>query len=153
MPSDTVNSGKKFADTAFSKYDLTQNLSKLQAQKSIILLDTCNSGAFIENDIVQKTALERFANKSHETIITASASDQFANEGYEGHGVFTYAVLEAVKGAAAFGDNFITVNELIRFVSLEVPNIAKKLPGAATQTPWSSPVMEDFSIVSVIGGE
>lgn len=150
LPSDTAI--KKFEKTAISKYILAQNLSKLQAQKSIILLDTCNSGAFLENDIAHRTALERLANKSHETIITASASDQFANEGYESHGFFTYVVLEAMKGEAAFGDDFVTVNELIRFVSSEVPNLAKKM-NAGSQTPWSSPVTEDFNIVSTTSSD
>ncbi len=77
--------------------DLKQNLSKIVTNKSLVLLDTCQSGAAID-DIVDKTAtVNRLSHDDNRNYIVASSKDQVALEGYNEHGVFTYSVLDAFK--------------------------------------------------------
>ena len=49
-----------------------------------------------------------------------------ALEGYKGHGVFTYVLLQGLKGGAdrkGNGNGEISINELAEYVSNEVPQI------------------------------
>lgn len=94
--------------------EILEKLSKIKASKRILLLDACHSGAAINdlgiNSLVGKRdaedlnskservkELDRIANKSGLAIITASSSDQVANElpQYE-HGLLTYSLLNTM---------------------------------------------------------
>jgi WD40 repeat protein/uncharacterized caspase-like protein len=94
--------------------EILEKLSKIKASKRILFLDACHSGAAINdleiNSLVGKRDLEdlnsksqrekeldRIANKSGLAIITASSSDQVANElpQYE-HGILTYSLLNTM---------------------------------------------------------
>jgi hypothetical protein len=109
---------------------LSQWLGLIKAQKSLILLDTCYSGAVIKNlvamrSIDEKGAIDRLMRVTGRVLISASTERQFALEGYAGHGVFTHVLLQGLDGQAADHDGFITVNELISYVSKEVPRLTK----------------------------
>ncbi|WP_299283295.1 caspase family protein [uncultured Tateyamaria sp.] len=70
-----------------------------RVQSSIILLDTCHSGA---SGDVRKTANRATSSMIGEgvTVLAASGRKQSANESNEG-GVFTSLMIEALKGSAA----------------------------------------------------
>ena len=51
-----------------------------------------------------KTAINKLVRATGRATIVASSKDQVALEGYEGHGVFTYILLEALNGDAAAED-------------------------------------------------
>ncbi len=54
--------------------------------------------------------------KLHEAIgrpvLTATSADQVALEGYKGHGVFTYAILDGLKNGDLNGNGLIEVSEI-----------------------------------------
>jgi uncharacterized caspase-like protein/WD40 repeat protein len=119
-------------------------LGAIQAQKSLVLLDTCASGAFVTalsgtvtqlasaRDLSEKGAIDKLMRATGRAVIAASTERQFALEGHSGHGVFTYALLQGLRGEAdAQGDRdgAITVDELSAYVAKEVPRI--------TQQKWS----------------
>lgn len=59
-------------------------------------------------------------------MLAASSDKQLAWEGYQGHGFFTHALLEGLKGRAVRGKNGeIGILALANFVSDEVPRITK----------------------------
>jgi uncharacterized caspase-like protein len=63
------------------------------------------------------------------TILAASTEQQKALEGHEGHGVFTYAILQGLKGMAdrqGKGQGVIAIDELADFAREEVPRITKE---------------------------
>lgn len=111
--------------SAISKHFITEQLSKIRAQKSIILLDTCNSGAFIstaQRGMAEKTAIDRLSRATGQATIAASSDTQSAMEGYEGHGIFTYVVLEALSGNAdANNDGYVSLSELSAYIEDKVP--------------------------------
>jgi len=59
--------------------------------------------------------------------LTAAAEGKAAFEGYEGHGVFTWALLDALKNGDRNGNGTIELSELVAHVQDQVPNIAAKL--------------------------
>lgn len=63
--------------------------------------------------------------------LTASGTDQFATEFSQlGHGVFTYVLLEGLKGEDANGDQQITINELKAYLEVQVPELSQKYKGS-----------------------
>lgn len=113
-------------ETAISKHFITENLSKIKAQKSLVMLDTCNSGAFISTGargMAEKTAIDRLSRATGQAIIAASSDTQSAMEGYEGHGIFTYVILEGLSGKADSNkDGFISLSELSAYAEEKVPD-------------------------------
>jgi uncharacterized caspase-like protein len=67
-----------------------------------------------------------------------------ALEGYGGHGVFTYALLEGLS-TAADDRGFIQVSRLADFIGDEVPKITKKQWGYE-QDPWIDITGRTFAI-------
>ncbi len=72
---------------------------------------------------ISDTFLERIAAGRGKVIITASAANEVSVEKDDlQHGVFTYYLLEALKGAAdSDRDGAVTVDEAYRYVSEKVP--------------------------------
>src|SRR5689334_12485714 len=60
------------------------------------------------------------------TILSASTDVTPALEGYRGHGVFTFALLDALERGDADGNGLVEVTELAGFVDAEVPDISFK---------------------------
>jgi len=114
---------------------LAQWLGLIKAQKSFVVLDTCHSGAFVTaapgmlptlastRGLEEKGAIDRLMRATGRAVLAAATARQFALEGYEGHGVLTHVLLQGLGGKAADRDGLITVNELITYVSSEVPRL------------------------------
>ena len=129
--------------------DFTLALSKIQAMKSLIILDTCNSGSFAEalasRGMLQKTAIDKLTRATGRATIVASSKDQVALEGYKGHGVFTYTILEALNGKGYGIDNKITIKELASYVEDVLPDRTYQKWGYE-QIPQSNITGNDFPI-------
>lgn len=132
-----------------SEDDLKRYLTSIQATKSLLLLDTCNSGSFAEavasRGMIEKTAVNKLVRAVGRATIVASSKDQVALEGYEGHGVFTWTALEGMKGKAAANNGQITVNTLATFIEENLPKITYKKWGYE-QIPQKSLMGMDFPI-------
>lgn len=113
---------------AISNTFFQENLTKIKAGKSLVLLDTCNSGSFQAvktRGVEEKTAVARLVKATGRATIMASSSSQVALEGYEGHGVFTWALIQGLKGKAA-QNNQITVGSLADYVGDTLPELTYK---------------------------
>lgn len=110
-----------------SMNDFKKYLTNIQAMKSLLLLDTCNSGSFAEaiasRGMIEKTAITKLTKAVGRATIVASSKSQVALEGYEGHGVFTYTVIDALKGKAADKEGKITINGLATYVEDLLPKL------------------------------
>jgi hypothetical protein len=101
-------------------------------QKSVLFLDTCYGGAATAlvrgNDSAIQTAVDQLKHATGQNLIAASR--QAAYEGYKGHGVLTYALLEALdKGGGSGGDDSVRVGGLADWVNGRVPRITQELFG------------------------
>ncbi|MGN0731355.1 MAG: caspase family protein [Treponema sp.] len=133
-----------------SKSFITENLSKIKAQKTLIMLDTCNSGAFVSaatRGIEEKMAIDRLSRATGQAIISASSNDQSAMEGFEGHGIFTYVLLEGLSGKADSNrDGYISLIELSSYVEEKVPEYSFNKWGYM-QNPQSDLKTANFPLV------
>ena len=128
---------------------LQQYAIDIQAQKQLFILDACQSaGAFetlLSNDGNQQKSLAVVARSTGTHWMAASGAKQYANEFASlGHGVFTYILLQALKGEAA-NNKQVTVNGLKNFLQIQVPALMKKYNGVE-QYPASYGFGNDFPV-------
>jgi uncharacterized caspase-like protein len=121
-------------EAAISQDQLQRWLAAVPARKSLVLIDTCESGSFPHamvgmRGMAEKTAIARLTRATGRATIVASTDSQPALEGYKGHGVFTYVLLEAFHQAdAQFGnrDGYTGLFELAAYINDQVPAITMK---------------------------
>ena len=121
--------------------------NRIKARRAIVLLDTCESGALVAGHTrsrIDAPASEAAVGRLHEAtgrpVLTAAAAGQFAHEGLIGssgarHGVFTWAVLDALRNGDTNGNGLIELSELVRHVQSVVPKVAAGVVRAATPEP------------------
>ncbi|MGH6931315.1 MAG: caspase family protein [Dongiaceae bacterium] len=110
-------------------------LAKIPAHKSILMFDTCESGTLTGGEQLafntrggheQMAAVGRLIQATGRSVLTASTGDQPAHEGFRGHGVFTYAVLEALARDDMNGNGLVELTELAGHVNGIVPEITEQ---------------------------
>jgi len=125
----------KMAETALAMKDFQSLIQQnVRAKRLILLIDTCHSAGLTEsprdiarglgNNLVNLYAERFLYAEEGRAVITSSDVNETAAEGSRwggGHGVFTYWLLEGLRGQAdANGDQLVTVGELFRFVRQRV---------------------------------
>ena len=137
------------AKQGISMLDFKRMLSSIQAMKSLFLIDTCNSGSFSEGmasrGVTEKVALSKLARAVGRATIAASSKNQVALEGFQGHGVFSYTVMEGLKGYASNRKGEITINALASYIEETLPELTYKKWGYE-QIPQKSLIGSDFPI-------
>ena len=150
LPSDfRYRNAQDIQKQGVSKKDLIHFLTLIKASKTLVLMDTCNSGSFLGGStrgLSEKTAVDRLTRSTGHATIVAALKSQVAMEGYEGHGIFTYIFVEGLNGKAdANKDGFITLQELSSYVEEEVPRRSFEKWGYE-QTPMRDLRKQDFPI-------
>lgn len=118
--------------TALPMREIETILSRLSAERVVFISDACFSGATAgrtfttgsRRAVVSDTFLARLAKGKGRVVLTASRASEVSEERDElGHGVFTYFLLEGLRGAADFdGDGLVSVDEAYRYVAGRVPD-------------------------------
>jgi WD40 repeat protein len=126
--------------------------AQIPARKSILLYDTCESGSLTGDRVQQRgiervAALEKMTRAMGRTVLSASSDDAPALEGYRGHGVFTYALLDGLQAADTNGNGLIEVTELAAFVDQKVPDLSYQA-FKMRQIPQMKIVGSSFPVVS-----
>ena len=141
-----------------SATDMKGYLSQVKSQKQLILMDACHSGGAVKSINVRAAASEekaivQLARASGVVMIASSGTQQFASE-FEvlKHGVFTYALLDALDGKAAYGDERVTVSEIKKYMDETVPELSDKYGGQA-QYPTGFIHGNDFPISLILNEE
>jgi WD40 repeat protein len=95
--------------------------------QTLLLLDTCDAGGA---ERMIEDAYKRLHGLTQQVLIGASRRGELAREGYEGHGVFTAALLRTLQRKPDFEDDrTLGVKEISVFVEKEVQRISKQMPG------------------------
>jgi uncharacterized caspase-like protein len=137
-----------------SATELRSFVTQVKSQKQMILMDACHSGGAVKSMQVRaagadEKAIFQLARSSGVVMIASSGTKQFATEFAElKHGVFTYALLEALNGKADTGDGKITVNELKLYMEDRVPDLTKQF-GGQSQYPTGYITGNDFPIMLI----
>jgi len=126
-------------------------MKKIRAQKILLLVDACKSGAVLVafRGFEDRKALSQLSRSTGTHVVAASTKDQFAAEVKDlGHGVFTYTLLEGLKGKAAGGSDTVTVRKLMGYIEEQLPEITKRYKQEAPFPVVDSRGM-DFPLVIV----
>lgn len=129
-------SSARLQQDALSQDVLKELIANIPASKKLIVLDTCNAGklgdvlqvAMLTRGMSDDTAMKVLSRAVGSTVLAAATSVQEALEGYRGHGLFTWAIVEGLNGAAdADRDGYVKTLELADYVDNQVPDLAEKV--------------------------
>jgi len=123
---------------AISHKELAKLIGNIPAQKKIVILDTCNAGkggkeiqvALLKQTrgLTDATAVKLLQRAIGSAVFSASSDTQLALEGYNGHGLFTYVLLEGLQGKADIKkDGYITVLGLADYVEEQVTKLSEEI--------------------------
>jgi hypothetical protein len=129
---------ERISKDALSHKDLVNLIGSVPAQKKLVILDTCNAGkggkeiqiALLQQTrgLTDATAVKLLQRAVGSSVFSASSDSQQALEGYEGHGLFTYVLLEGLQGKADFKkDGFITVKGLALHTEERVMTLSEEV--------------------------
>jgi WD40 repeat protein len=122
-------------------------LAKIDAQKTLLIFDTCDSGSagsIIRGlETSRQTAMEQLQYATGQNLIAASR--EAAQEGYKDHGVLTYALLETLNLADPGPEDEVNVVRLAQNASRRVPQITQQISGVR-QIPFQKLSGSDFPI-------
>jgi len=133
--------------TALPMNEIARVFQRIGSERLVFITDTCYSGASGGRTIpvtgtrasLSAAFLDRLSQGKGRVILTASDANEVSVEKDElQHGVFTYYLLEGLKGNADLDkDGIVTVDEAYNFVSLHVPKATRQ-----TQPPVKKAVRE-----------
>jgi hypothetical protein len=119
--------------TALPMREVETIFQRLASDRVIFITDSCYSGATAgrtfatasRRAVVSDAFLARLSKGKGRVVLTASRASEVSEERETlGHGVFTYYLLEGLRGKADLdGDGVITVDEAYTYVSKKVPEV------------------------------
>lgn len=154
----------RLASTAVDMEDINEVVRELPVRHTLLFTDACHSGAVSAagtraglddahlNEINRRFLYDLESVRSGLGIFTASESGEPSREGAEyggGHGVFTYFLLEGLRGAAdSDGDQIVRYGELVNYTTREVQRATHD-----AQNPTLAQHSHDrFMPLAVVGG-
>jgi caspase domain-containing protein len=119
------------AATGFPMWDVKTALRRqIAAERVIVIADACYSAGTADGDVVGGSDMNNIAGgfqdlftPSRRLMMTAADTNEFSleDEKWDGHGVFTYFLLEGLKGAGDIdGNGIVTFTELYEYVGENV---------------------------------
>jgi hypothetical protein len=143
--------------------ELQTIFQRIEAERMVVLLDACYSGtaggrtftslkARTRAAHVDDLFLERLARSKGRAIVTASRPSELSLEVPElGHGLFTYYLLQGLRGAADLnGDAIVSLQELYEYVEQQVTQKSRALGG--NQHPMMKSEVEGALPLVKVGG-
>jgi WD40 repeat protein len=138
---------------ALSVNELQEKFRMLPALKQVLFIDACHSGSSVQalamRGSTEEKALAQLSRSSGVHVMASSDTEQQSAEVKSlGHGVFTYVLLEALKGKAdgAPADSKVTVYEVKSYLDDQVPEMSFNLI-RHKQFPSTFSIGHDFPIV------
>lgn len=146
---------KELKKKGLSTTELQNSLQKIVALKQVVILDACHSGEATKElghrGALEEKAIAQLSRSAGVHILASAGSEQFATEFKQlGHGVFTYALMQAFNGQAdgAPNDGKITVYELKAYLDSQVPELTHQYHGGS-QFPHTFSTGSDFPIILI----
>ncbi len=146
---------KDLYSTALPMREISHIFRRIQSERLIFIADSCYSGASGGRTIglsetrasISEKFIDRIAKGKGRVIITASSANEVSAEDKKlQHGVFTYYLLEALRGKADIDkDGLITVDETYQYVSDKVSQATKQ-----EQHPVKKGTVEGKLVLSIV---
>jgi hypothetical protein len=122
---------KNLYASALPMSEISKIFNRIYSERLIFIADACYSGASGGRTIgikgtranISDAFMDRISSGKGRVIITASGANEVSSENDDlKHGVFTYYLLEGLRGKADVNkDGVITVDEVYNYVSINVP--------------------------------
>lgn len=119
--------------TGISQTDIQKAIGAARAKKVLVIADACHSGAISLSPqmaargntayLTNKLLMSLTEAKNGVAMITASSASEFSREGeqWDGHGVFTYHLVNGLNGPADKNlDGIVTIREIHEYVYRKV---------------------------------
>jgi WD40 repeat protein len=148
MPSDAAfNADGSIRPSKAVSYREIQAVLDVPGQK-LTFIDACHSAGSGKTRSVDNNQLVRILQDNSTVIFTSSKGSEPSLERAEyGHGVFTYAIIQGMRGAAdSSGNGTVTMKELDAYVSERVKELTDKQQQPTTFTPGG---YTDFGVAEV----
>jgi len=131
--------------TAFPMWDIQTAIARyINAKRVVVFSDACHSGGIsvgyatrgldiTKSNLINQYLVDLSRTKEGVVVFTASAAGEVSQEFPElNHGVFTYYLLEGMKGEADLNNDYtVTINELMQYVE---ERVKRKTRGAQNPT-------------------
>ena len=141
--------------TAMPMREIAHIFDRIQSQQLIFIVDACYSGASGGRTVptagyratLSDSFLDRLSSGRGKVIITASSANEVSIERDElAHGVFTYFLLEGLRGGADVdADGVVTVDEAYRYTATRVIDATGK-----EQHPVKKGSVEGLLVMSIV---
>src|SRR5262245_53034721 len=105
--------------------------ARIVSERVVLITDACYSGAAVGRTFatvarratISEAFLARLARAKGRLVLTASGANEVSEESESlGHGVFTYYLLEGLRGRADLdGDGVVTAEEIFSYLAKRVP--------------------------------
>ena len=158
IPYDVTNiySAEQLQEKAITNNELLEYSRDIQAEKQFIIVDACNSGAAgqalaFRSGPEEQKAIAILARSTGTHFLFASTADQLAKEIPEiGHGVMTYAILDAMSGGGGklTTEEGISVRDISNYTEEQVPIFSELYtPNKVAQYPIFCSYGQDFPLI------
>lgn len=125
----------QFQSTAISMTSLQDASEAIAAKHVFFVMDACYSGIALTRGRAAQAGdprkyLEEITRRAARQVLTAGGADeQVADNGPNGHSIFTWTLLQGLEGRADLnGDGFITASELGAYVGPAVSSLSRQTP-------------------------
>jgi WD40 repeat protein len=154
LPYDTKLGDDSLLSSSIGQDRLQEWIAQVPAMRSILIYDTCESGSATEERSgfrgeQRVVATEKLSRLMGRTVLAASTDTGFAKEGYKGHGLFTYAVLDGFALSDENKNGRIEVSELAKYLTTNLPKLSEAAR-FGPQVPQIKIVGFDFSLAKRI---
>ncbi len=117
--------------STLSNDDVVLMLSRINTKRVVTFIDACYSGASVTSSKSTRAFVEdpfkAFEGSGRMTITSSDGREQSLEDEKLKHGIFTYRLLEALKGKADFnGDGIVMADEVWKYIKENVPNDARE---------------------------
>ncbi|MEM7600041.1 MAG: caspase family protein [Verrucomicrobiota bacterium] len=155
--------GAELSERAIPASVLRRLMNEVPAQKRVMLLDACHSGAVVRSFAIspstaEEVAIAQLSRGTGTAILASSSADEMSRSSRDlGHGYFTWTFLEGLgegKADGGTGDGKISVLELTSYINGRLPIVTAGTDPAKPRPPqfprsFLSPWFQDFPIGSV----
>jgi hypothetical protein len=143
---------EKLIATSIGQDQLQEWLALIPALRSVLIFDACESeqttSDFTPFRVSQKpVAVANLSKASGRTMLAATTGFGAALEGYNGHGIFTYVLLEALAQADADKNGKIETKELENYLVSRLPELTEELSKQSPNTAFKRQVPQ----INVVG--
>ncbi|HTP13351.1 MAG TPA: caspase family protein [Bacteroidota bacterium] len=118
--------------SALSNDEVVDMLNRINTRRVVTFIDACYSGASITTTKSTRAVLiedpfKAFEGSGRIAITSSDGREQSLEDPKLKHGIFTYRLIEAIKGKADYnGDGIVMADEIARYVKETVPNDARE---------------------------